>query len=252
MRTNFYPIRNFDAASAALGAAGPIGIGISAAQTALGLVQSISGDAKMKKLLAQRRAYVTPDEIYDILNATASRASSGYDPGTLNYLTNQTDRAFSSSIDAATLLGGDPNQLSALFDQKMQATMKIGAENQLLNMKNFERFLSAESVLADNLAAEAKSKEDILKDRIQAAAANKQAGLQNIGSGLNAGLAVASSYGTANLYKDQQKSIEEMVALLKNQSTGGVPTSDNGSAQSQLEFYLNRGKKYNVLAGQYE
>lgn len=254
MRTNFYPIRNFDAAStAALGAAGPVGIGIAAAQTALGLVQSISGDAKMKKLLAQRKAYVTPDEIYDILNATASRASSGYDPTTLNYLTTQTDRAFSDSINAATLLGGDPNDLSAIFDQKMQATMKIGADNQLLNMKNFERFLMAESVLADNKAAEAKSREDILKDKIQAAAANKQAGLQNIGSGLNAGLAVASSYGTANLYKDQQKSIGEMVALLKNQTTT-TTGGDNGSAQSQLEYYLNRGlgKKYNVLTGQYE
>jgi len=203
MKLNFIT-RYFDLGAAlggALGAAGPIGIGLSAAQTALGLVQSISGDAKMKKLLAQRKAYVTPDEIYDILNATASRASSGYDPTTLNYLTNQTDRAFSSSIDAATLLGGDPNDLSALFDQKMQATMKIGAENQLLNMKNFERFLQAESVVADSKAAEQKSQQDMLNDRIQAAAANKQAGLQNIGSGLNAGLSVASSYGTAGLYK---------------------------------------------------
>lgn len=201
MKQNFIT-RYFDAGSAALGAAGPIGIGLAGFQTALGLVQSISGDAKMKKLLAQRRAYVTPDEIYDILNATASRASSGYDPGTLNYLTNQTDRAFSSSINAATLLGGDPNDLSAIFDQKIQASMKIGAENQLLNMKNFERFLQAESVVAENKAAEQKSQQDIIKDKLQAAGVNKQAGLQNIGSGLNAGLAVASSYGTANLYKD--------------------------------------------------
>lgn len=206
MKINFYPIRNFETGGAglmALGAAGPVGLGLAGAQTALGIVQAITGDAKMKKLLAQRKAYVTPDEIFDILNATASRASSGYDPTTLNYLTNQTDRAFSSSLDAATLLGGDPNDLSALFDQKMQATFKIGAENQLLNMKNFERFLQAESLVADNLAAEAKSREDILKDRIQAAGFNKQSGLQNIGSGLNAALGTVSSLGTANLYRDQ-------------------------------------------------
>lgn len=215
MRTDFYPIRQFQGgAGAALGAAGPIGIGLAAAQTALGLVQSISGDAKMKKLLAQRRGFVTPDEIYDILNATASRASSGYDPGTLNYLTNQVDRGFSSSINAATLLGGDPNDLSAIFDQKIQASMKIGAENQLLNMKNFERFLQAESVLADNKAAEQKSREDILKDKIQAAAINKQAGLQNIGSGLNAGLSVASSYGTANLYKDMATASQQQYSSM--------------------------------------
>jgi hypothetical protein len=204
MKTNFYPIRHFDAASsAALGAAGPIGIGLSAAQTALGLVQAISGDAKMKKLLAQRKAYVTPQEIYDILNATASRASSGYDPQTLNYLTGETDRALGATLNTAELLGGDPNDLSAIFDKKIQASMKIGAENQLLNMQNFQRYLQAESVVADNKAAEFKSQQDILKDSIQAAAANKQAGLQNIGSGVNAGLATASAYGTAGLYNEK-------------------------------------------------
>lgn len=255
MRTNFYPIRQFDAtsaaSSAALGAAGPIGIGIEAAQAALGLVQAISGDAKMKKLLAQRKAYVTPDEIYDILNATASRASSGYDPTTLDYLTNQVDRGFSSALNSAELLGADPNQLSNLFDQKIQASMKIGAENQLLNMKNFENYLKAESVVADNLAAEQKSQQDIIKDKLQAAGLNKQAGLQNIGSAVNAGLATASAYGTANLYKDQQKQIEEMLKILNN---GTTPAGDNGSAQSQLQYYLNRGtgKKYNPLTGQYE
>lgn len=191
------------ASTAALGAAGPIGIGLSAAQTALGLVQAISGDQKMRELLDQREAYVTPDEIYDILNATASRASSGYDPTTLNYLTNQADRSFSSSLDAATLLGADPNQLSDLFDQRMQASFKIGAENQLLNMRNFENFLKAESVVADNKAAEQKSQQDILKDKLQAAGLNKQAGLQNIGSGVNAALNVASAYGTAGLYGNQ-------------------------------------------------
>ncbi len=204
MKINFYPIRHFDAAStAALGAAGPIGIGLAAGQTALGLVQSITADAKMKKLLAQRKAYVTPQEIYDILNATASRASSGYDPQTLQYLTGQTDNALGASINAATQLGGDPNDLSKIFDQKIQATMKIGAENQLLNMQNFQRYLQAESVVADNKAAEQKSQQDMLNDRIQAAAINKQAGLQNIGSGLNAGLSVASAYGTAGLYGDK-------------------------------------------------
>lgn len=253
MRTNFYPIRQFDvtsAAGSALGAASPVGLGLSAAQTALGIFQTIKANADMKKYLDQRRSFVTPDQIYDILNATASRASSGYDPGTLNYLTNQSDRAFSSSIDAATLLGADQNQLGAIFDKKMQAAMDIGAKNQLLNMQNFENFLKAESVVADNLAAEQKSQQDIVKDRLQAAGLKQRDAAINVGSGLNAGLGTLSAIGTANLYKSQNEQIAEMMKILQNQS--GVPTTDNGSAQSQLEFYLNRGKKYNPLTGQYE
>ncbi len=172
------------------------------AQVGFGIYQSAHGEAKNKKLLAQRKAYTTPNEIADILNATASRASSGYDPGTLDYLTNQVDRGFSSSLNAATSLGADPNQLSNIFDQKIQASMKIGAENQLLNMQNFQRYLQAESVVADNSAAEQKSQQDILKDLLQSASADKAAGFQNIGSGLNAGIAAASAYGTMQLYKD--------------------------------------------------
>ncbi len=52
----------------------PIGIGASVLQTGLGLVQSISGAAKMKKLQAKRSAYEIPDEIYKILNASLSNA----------------------------------------------------------------------------------------------------------------------------------------------------------------------------------
>jgi hypothetical protein len=219
MKTNFYPLRYFQsgaagaagglgaagtpagAAGAAIGATGPVGIGLAAAQTALGIVQAISGGQKTKRLLARRRAYQTPEEIFKLLNAVESRADEGYDPATLSYITGQADRAFSSSVEAATRLGGDPNLLSQLLDQRIQATFRIGAENQLLNMKNFEKYINALELLSANKAAEQKSQQDLIKDQLQAASAQQQAGLQNIGFGANTALSTLSSMETQNLYR---------------------------------------------------
>jgi hypothetical protein len=112
----------------------------------------------------------------------------GFSPETLSYITGQVDRGFSSSVNAATMLGGNPNDLSAILDQKIQASFKIGAENQLENMKNFDRYLMTQQLVADNLAAEQKSQQDMVKDEIQAAAAKKKDGMQNVVGGINAGI----------------------------------------------------------------
>lgn len=207
MRTNFYPIRQFQtgaegAGLMALGATGPVGLGLGAAQTALGIVQAISNNAKGNRLMRRRRAYQTPEEIFKILNAVENRATSGYDPGTLSYITGQVDRSFSDTLNAATQLGADPNDLSRLLDQKIQATFKIGAENQLRNMENFNKYLGALETVAANDAAEQKSQQDLIKDELQAASAGEQAGFQNILGGANTALSTISSLNTANLYKD--------------------------------------------------
>ncbi len=205
MKINFYPQRLFDLSSgfAALGAAGPVGLGLAGAQTALGIVQAISGGARSKRLMRQRRAYQTPEEIFDILKAQQNRASEGYDPQTLNYLTGQVDRTSASSLDAAARLGADPNQLSAMIDQAIQSKFRIGAENQLQNMKNFGGYIDALGLVASNDAAEQKSREDLLKDQLQAASMQQQSGMQNIVGGANTALSTLSSASTADLYADK-------------------------------------------------
>lgn len=202
----------------------PLSIVLTGAQAASGIIQMISGDAKMKRALAERKAYVTPDEYFKIFQATQSNAQQGFDPTTLNYLTNQTDRAFDQATGAATRLGANPNDLSALFDQKLQTMMKIGAENHQLNMENFSKYLGALDVLGQNKAAEWKSQQDIVKDKIQAAAAEKQAGLQNVGSAANAAISLSASSQTMDLYKQ----IEDALKALKG-TTGGVKRNADGS-----------------------
>lgn len=195
----------------------PVSGGIAGAQAALGIIQTISADAKLKRLRAQRTAYKTPAEYFEILQATQNAAQQGYDAFTLNYLTNQTDRAFDSSLGAATRLGANPNDLNRLFDQKVQSVMKIGAENHALNMKNFSQYLSAKDVIGQNKAAEWKSQQDFIKDDMQAAAASKQQGIQNIGSAANAFISLSASSKTNDLYKQ----IADAVAALKKTNPAG-------------------------------
>lgn len=189
---------------------------ITGMQAAAGLIQTISGGARTKRLLAQRTAYTTPEEIFKILQATQSMAQGGYDPFTLNFLTNQTDRAFDQATGAATRLGANPNDLSALFDQKMQSIMKIGAENQQLNMANFSRYLSALDVVAQNKTAEWRSQQDLIKDKLQAASADKAAGIQNLGSAANSAISISSSADIMKLYKEIADALKQMK---KSQST---------------------------------
>ena len=180
--------------------ANPISLGLGVLQTGIGIVDNINNKKKQKNLLNQLEAYKTPDEIFDILNATQNNASQGLDATTLNYLTNQTDQAFSSSIGAGTRLGADPNDLSAIFSQKVNSIMQIGAQNHQANMANFSQYLSALGLVADNKAAEFKSQQDIIKNRLQATGVNLQTATQNISGGLNTALSALSASQIGNLY----------------------------------------------------
>lgn len=203
-----------------IGGLATVGLVLGAGQAIVGGIQTISGNAAKKKALAKRKPYQTPQEVIDLLNATESNAQLGFNPETLAYLTNQTDRAFTGALGTASRLGADPNDLSALFDQKMQAIMKIGAQDHAYNMENFSKYLSALDSVAANKAAEQKSEQDIIKDQLQSAAQEIQTGTANISGGINTGIGAFSAGNTANLYK-QNGVIKN---TLQNNVMNAVPT----------------------------
>lgn len=177
----------------------PVAAAAAGVQGVLGVAQMIQGSIQQKKLMRQIKPFETPEEVTKILNATQSAAQGGYDPFTLSYMTNQVDRAASEAMGTAARLGADPNDLSSLLDQRIQGIMKIGAENANLNMANVSRYLGALEVVGDNKEAEWASEQNIIKDRLQAANQNKQAGLQNLGGAMNAAISLSSAAKTANI-----------------------------------------------------
>lgn len=219
-------------------AAMPVSLGVGALETGLSIIQEMKAKKERNRLLAQEKAYQTPQEIYDALNASENYASQGFDPTTLNYLNTQTDQAFSSGVNSAEFLGGDPNTLSSLFGQKIDAIMKIGAQNHQLNTQNFSQYLSALDTLGANKAAEQKSQQDILKDKIQAQSANVQSASQGVSNGLNTVLSTLSASQLSNLYKN------------KNASTTGTSLflgqgNDNGLSVDNT--YQGLGSNFNTF-----
>lgn len=187
--------------SEALGeVAGPVSLGLGILETGINYLEKAKAKKEQKKLLSQRKAYQTPQEIFDILNATKANASVGFDPTTLDYLTNETDQAFAGSLGVLNRNGGDPNDASALFTQKINEIMKIGADDHELKTKKFSAYLGALEMVGANKAAEQKSQQDIIKDRLQAEGLNIQNADTNISNGLNTVVGSLASMGTESLY----------------------------------------------------
>lgn len=175
-----------------------------------GIIQGISGASQAKKardnqaqLFSQRKAYQTPQEIFDILNMSRNNAQTGYSPDTLSYLTSQADIGLGSSLGTAERLGADPNQLGGIVDNYFQDIFRIGNENELLKLKKFDSLINATNLVASNSDAEYASRENILKDQLQTQAANLQAGRENIQSGINTIIGAGSAFETALLYGDE-------------------------------------------------
>jgi hypothetical protein len=208
------------------------GLVIGAAQLGIGLAEKDAAKKDAAKALSKRRAYQTPEEVYKILNATEQNAQSGFDPSTLQYLTNQTDQSFDAALSTSEKLGGDPNNLSALFNDKISSIMKIGAENHAQNLNNFNAYLGALGTLGQSKDAEFFSQQNLVKDAQQAAAYDKQVATGQISAGLNTGLASLSALEQEQLYKSN------------NPDTGIVGIGLDGKPLNQKADLFNQKNTY--------
>ncbi len=182
------------------GAAGLVTAGLGLVQGIGGLIGQSKAKKEMAKLQSQRKSFVTPDEVYQILNATQSNASQGLGAETLQYLTGTADNAFSSAIGASALNGGNPNDMGALFEQRVQQSMAVGAQNTAAQMANFSKYLGALNTVADNDAAEQISRDNLLKDQIQAVSAKGGEATKSLQSGTNAILGSLAAGQQMKLY----------------------------------------------------
>lgn len=194
-------------------------LGIGAIQTISGLVGQGRAKRRMEDLQSQRRAYQTPDEVFQILQATQQNAQTGLGAETLRYLTGQNDRALSTSINTANLLGGDANDLGALLERSMQQSMAIAGQDTAMRMENFGKYLGAVNTVAENRAAEWQSRENMLKDQIQAASAEGANATQNLQSGVNAGLGALAANSQMKIFKTQSDNNKALLDYLKNNKT---------------------------------
>lgn len=181
------------------------GVALGAVQTGISLFEKAAAKKRQNKLFNQRTTYMTPEEAYKVLQATQNKAQSGLDPATLQYLTGQTDQAFSSTLGIIERMGGDANAAAAAFDQKLTSDMKIGIENHAANMENFSKYLGALSSIGESKTAEWISKDNKLRDQLQAAGAQFQNANTGLNSDLNTIIAAGSALAQSQLYKDPKQ-----------------------------------------------
>ena len=167
-----------------------------------GMIGKGKARRRMKELQSQRTAYKTPEEVFKILQATQQNAQTGLGSQVLGYLTGSADRAMSSSVGAIQQMGGDLNDLSGIFEQRLQQDMKIGAQDHAAQLANFSQYLTALNSVAENRTAEWASRENILKDEIQGVAAEGADANKTFNSGLNSVLTGLGMKAAGELYGD--------------------------------------------------
>lgn len=209
-----------------------VGAGIGAAQAVLGAIQAGKARKEVKGLVGQLKPLEIPGQITDILNLNLSNAQG--DLQTQNYETQNLDNAFSSSLGSATRLGADPNDLSALFGQKINGILAIGEQTHQSRTAAFSSLIGALQNTADYNVARQVSINDIIKNKIQAANSNLATGTANLGSGVSNVLNSLSAAALAKLYKTN------------NGNTTTTVTNDFGT---QLNDYLLNNSLKKQLAG---
>lgn len=196
-----------------------VGAATGLAQTVGGFIQAGRANKELKNLFKQRKAFQTPQEIFDILQMNEYASQTGFGADTMDFLTGQTEKGLSSSLETAKRLGADPNAISGVLDTYFQDIFKIGSEDELLKMKKFDSLLNATQLVAANKEAEYISKENILKDQMAAVAARLGKGEQNISSGANLLLNSATAFATNSLYNPDGTPKRKRASAT---STGGV------------------------------
>lgn len=200
-------------------------IPVAAITAGLGVIQTLVGlfgrgrrKRQIQRLQSQRKAFETPEEVFQALNAAEFNAQTGLGAETLAYLTGGIDRTFASTVGAATRLGGDPNVLSRAFEQYALQGQRIGSLDQSARMANFGQYLTALNTVAQNRAAEQVSRDNLLKDQIQALSAQGADDTKNIQSGLNATLSGLSTIASANLYNPTETRTGDAVSDFANRN----------------------------------
>lgn len=209
------------------------------AQTFINAGKEKRANRELKRLFSQRKAFQTPEEIFEILNMQQFNAQQGFSDETTSYLTGQAGAGLSAGLGTAARLGADPNQLGGIIDNYYQDIFKIGSESDLVKMKKFDSLTNALNLVAENKAAEQVSEDNLIKDQMQAVASRVGAANAGQQSGLNLALSSIGALATNNLYKTNTTNIPSLIAsnTAATVPAGRVPDLTIGNQRGN--FVLN-------------
>ena len=159
--------------------------------------------ARAKKLAAQntRPDFDIQKEYFTNRDLAANAAQSGLPQATLNYATQNMDRALGSNNSAVLQAGGGPNAIGANYDQYNQGQLGLAATDAQARASNINRLMQANNDLASQRTmAWSLNKQQPYLNRAAEAAQLRATGTQNINSAINEGVSAAANYETSRLY----------------------------------------------------
>lgn len=162
----------------------------------VGAVQTGKANKRIKNAMNQRKAFKTPDEVFQLLNSAQSKAQG--DTITRDFQQNQLDMGFADALSTAENLGAGPNSLSSLFGKKIQGQLQIGEDFHRSNMEAWGNYAKALAIVGENKAAEQASQDNIWKDYMQSLAKQKVDANATLNNGINTTIGAAAAYGTAH------------------------------------------------------
>lgn len=208
---------------------------LSGVQLLYGAYNAISGSQKLNHAMDEREAnlYKTPEEINDAADLSKYLAQGGYDAITLNYLTNNIKKGSANALSSVERMGGDVNDVSGILDKEIEGYMRVGADNAQQQFKNFGNYVDSLKEVAKHKDAEWQDQTNFLKDQMQAAASQKQAGMQSIMGGVNTASSAIAMDKQAGVFDD-------LIAALGGKAGEAVGTTNAGK-NAALQGVLSTG-----------
>lgn len=130
-----------------------VAAGVASAGLTLAAVKWVSGNSKEKKAkreLANLKApfYEIQDEYYQNKNKAAELAQAGLPAATKDFYANQSEKGLTAGIKAITGSGGNPNDVSKIFQTYEDSTAKISAIDAETHINNIKYYMGVNKDLA--------------------------------------------------------------------------------------------------------
>ncbi len=193
MRTNFLPIMQYSWVAA----------GVASAGLTLAAVKLVSGNNKEKKAKRAREALKAPfyqiqDEYYQNANTAASLAQGGLPSATKDYYTNQSERGLSAGIKGILGSGGNPNDISKIFQTYEDSIGKISAVDAETHLNNIKYYMGVNKDLAGQKTIQwAINKQQPYLNTLKELSAAQKAGEAQKNEAYSDAMSSISSFGTS-------------------------------------------------------
>jgi len=177
--------------------------GVASAGLTLSAVKWVSGNSKEKKAKRDRAKLSTPfydiqDEYYQNKNNAANIAEGGLPAATKDYYTTQSEKGLSAGIQGILQGGGNPNDISKLYQTYDDSVAKIASADAETHLNNIKYYMGVNKDLAGQKtiqwAINKKQPYDSLVKELNAA---QKAGEATKWEAANDAMSSISSFGTS-------------------------------------------------------